>query len=89
MHRKIINIRQQGFMKQELKPLALLNTSMSFKIGIWKGGLLAGRQQQQGSALVYDGKEFYHSKEYQVRIVDRVGSGDSFASGFIYGLVQK
>ena len=39
------------------------------------------------SALVYDGNEFYHSKEYQVRIVDRVGSGDSFASGFIYGLI--
>ena len=40
------------------------------------------------SALVYDGNEFYHSKEYEVRIVDRVGSGDSFASGFIYGLVS-
>jgi 2-dehydro-3-deoxygluconokinase len=39
------------------------------------------------SALVYDGKEFYHSRQYEVRIVDRVGSGDSFASGFIYGLV--
>lgn len=39
------------------------------------------------SALVYDGNEFYHSKQYEVRIVDRVGSGDSFASGFIYGLV--
>lgn len=39
------------------------------------------------SALVYNGTEFYHSKEYEVRIVDRVGSGDSFASGFIYGLV--
>ncbi|PWG78258.1 sugar kinase [Pararcticibacter amylolyticus] len=39
------------------------------------------------SALVYDGNEFYHTKQYQVRIVDRVGSGDSFASGFIYGLV--
>jgi 2-dehydro-3-deoxygluconokinase len=39
------------------------------------------------SALVYDGTEFYHTKEYEVRIVDRVGSGDSFASGFIYGLV--
>ncbi len=39
------------------------------------------------SALVYNGKEFYHSKEYEVRIVDRVGSGDSFASGFIYGLI--
>src|SRR5690606_36233262 len=35
------------------------------------------------SALVYDGSEFYHTKQYEVRIVDRVGSGDSFASGFI------
>jgi 2-dehydro-3-deoxygluconokinase len=40
------------------------------------------------SALVYDGDEFYHSKQYEVRIIDRVGSGDSFASGFIYGLVS-
>ena len=40
------------------------------------------------SALVYNGKDFYHSKKYEVRIVDRVGSGDSFASGFIYGLVS-
>jgi 2-dehydro-3-deoxygluconokinase len=39
------------------------------------------------SALVYDGSEFYRTKQYEVRIVDRVGSGDSFASGFIYGLV--
>lgn len=39
------------------------------------------------SALVYDGTEFYHTRQYEVRIVDRVGSGDSFASGFIYGLV--
>lgn len=39
------------------------------------------------SALVFNGNEFYHTKEYEVRIVDRVGSGDSFASGFIYGLV--
>jgi 2-dehydro-3-deoxygluconokinase len=35
------------------------------------------------SALVYDGKDFYHTKKYNVRIVDRVGSGDSFASGLI------
>ena len=40
------------------------------------------------SALVYDGKDYYHTKQYEVRIVDRVGSGDSFASGFIYGLVS-
>jgi len=41
------------------------------------------------SALVYDGKEFYHSKQYEVRIIDRVGSGDSFASGFIYALISE
>jgi 2-dehydro-3-deoxygluconokinase len=40
------------------------------------------------SALVYDGNEFHHTRQYEVRIVDRVGSGDSFASGFIYGLVS-
>ncbi len=40
------------------------------------------------SALVYDGTEFYHTKHYEVRIIDRVGSGDSFASGFIFGLVS-
>ena len=40
------------------------------------------------SALVYDGNEFYQSQKYQIRIIDRVGSGDSFASGFIYGLVS-
>jgi 2-dehydro-3-deoxygluconokinase len=39
------------------------------------------------SALVYDGTDFYHTKQYEVRIVDRVGSGDSFASGLIFGLV--
>ena len=39
------------------------------------------------SALVYDGHDFYHTKSYEVRIIDRVGSGDSFASGFIFGLV--
>ena len=39
------------------------------------------------SALLYDGTEFYHSKKYELRIVDRVGGGDSFASGLIYALV--
>lgn len=39
------------------------------------------------SALIYDGEEFYHSRKYDVRIVDRVGGGDSFAGGLIYSLV--
>lgn len=40
------------------------------------------------SALSYDGEEFYHSKQYSIRIVDRVGGGDSFAGGLIYGMLS-
>lgn len=39
------------------------------------------------SALLYDGEKFHHTRKYDIRIVDRVGGGDSFASGLIYGLV--
>lgn len=41
------------------------------------------------SALLYDcamTKQFYRSKTYDLHIVDRVGGGDSFAAGLIYGL---
>ena len=44
------------------------------------------------SALLHDDKdckEPYRSKRYDVQIVDRVGGGDSFASGLIYGLLNK
>lgn len=41
------------------------------------------------SALIYDGEEFYRSRRYDIRIVDRVGGGDSFAGGLIYGLLAK
>lgn len=40
------------------------------------------------SALAYDGQEFYRSKKYEIRIVDRVGGGDSFSGGFIHGLLK-
>lgn len=39
-------------------------------------------------ALAYDGNEFYRSKKYDIRIVDRVGGGDSFSGGFIHGLLK-
>jgi 2-dehydro-3-deoxygluconokinase len=39
------------------------------------------------SALLYDGTEFYLSRKYNVHIVDRVGGGDSFAAGLIYSLL--
>lgn len=41
------------------------------------------------SALLYDGKEFYKSRQYKVHIVDRVGGGDSFCGGLIYALLEE
>lgn len=39
------------------------------------------------SACLHTGKEFLLSRQYQItHIVDRVGAGDSFAAGLIYGL---
>ena len=41
-------------------------------------------------AMIYDGKEFYTSKRYEINpIVDRVGGGDSFSGGIIHGLLTK
>ncbi len=40
------------------------------------------------AACIYDGKEFYVSRKYELTdIVDRVGGGDSFSGGLIYGLL--
>jgi len=40
------------------------------------------------SAMLYDGKEYFFSKEYMIHIVDRVGGGDSFGGGLIYGMLN-
>jgi 2-dehydro-3-deoxygluconokinase len=41
------------------------------------------------SAVIYDQASggFHQSQHYEVRLVDRIGGGDSFAGGLIYGLV--
>ncbi len=42
------------------------------------------------SACLHDGKNFLLSKQYDItHIVDRVGGGDSFAGGLIYGLSKS
>lgn len=40
------------------------------------------------SGLLFKAGKPYHSKEYDIRIVDRVGGGDSFASGLIYAILN-
>ena len=41
------------------------------------------------SGILYNGKTFYNAPVYQItHIVDRVGGGDSFMGGLIYGLLM-
>jgi 2-dehydro-3-deoxygluconokinase len=41
------------------------------------------------SAMFHTGGKAHFSRKYEIEIVDRVGAGDSFAAGLIYGLFNK
>lgn len=57
------------------KVITTLRTSISASHNKWAGTL-------------YNGKDFHKSSEYDItHIVDRVGGGDSFMGGLIYGLL--
>jgi len=52
-----------------------------------RGSISASHNTWAG--VLYDGKRMYKSNEYQITdIVDRVGGGDSFMGGLIYGLLK-
>ena len=55
--------------------ITTLRGSISASHNIWSG-------------ILFDGKNMFKSKEYQItHIVDRIGGGDSFMGGLIYGLI--
>lgn len=57
------------------KVITTLRGSISASHNIWSG-------------ILFDGKNMFKSKEYQItHIVDRIGGGDSFMGGLIYGLI--
>ncbi|MGC8654868.1 MAG: PfkB family carbohydrate kinase [Candidatus Kryptoniota bacterium] len=41
------------------------------------------------SGALFDGTKMYVSRKYKINVVDRVGTGDSFAAGLIYGILTK
>ena len=41
------------------------------------------------SAIVYADGKFFDDVKYELEIVDRVGGGDAFSAGFIYGCLAK
>lgn len=52
-----------------------------------RGSISASHNTWAG--VLYDGQKMYESSQYQVtHIVDRVGGGDSFMGGLIYGLLK-
>ena len=53
----------------------------------WRHSISASHHKWAGA--LYDGNKIYQSKEYEItHIVDRVGGGDSFIGGLIYGLLN-
>lgn len=52
-----------------------LRTSISASDNDWAG-------------MLFDGKDYFYSKEYHLHIVDRVGGGDSFSAGLIYSILN-
>ena len=53
-----------------------LRTSLSANDNLW-------------AAMLYEGGEYYFSKQYKMHIVDRVGGGDSFGGGLIYASLEN
>lgn len=52
-----------------------------------RGSISASHNTWAG--VLYDGEKMYDTREYQITdIVDRVGGGDSFMGGLIYGLLK-
>lgn len=41
------------------------------------------------AAMLYQNEKSYFSREYKMKIVDRVGGGDSFAAALIYAVLSK
>ena len=85
VHKDGANVKAEAFLsvcKQMMerfpkakKVITTLRGSISASHNTWAG-------------VLWDGKKMYETRQYQItHIVDRVGGGDSFMGGLIYGLL--
>jgi 2-dehydro-3-deoxygluconokinase len=66
----------------------LLAEKFGFRaVAITMRGDLSVLRNNWTAIAFYEGK-IYDDKTYEVEIIDRVGAGDSFVAGFIYGMLQ-
>lgn len=71
------NVAESLCDKFGIKTIAItLRTSLSASDNLWAG-------------MLYKDSDFYFSREYPIHIVDRVGGGDSFGAGLIYGISEN
>ncbi|MDR3559836.1 MAG: sugar kinase [Negativicutes bacterium] len=67
---------------------AKLKEQFGFKtVAITLRGSISASDNNWAAMLFKDG-EYYFSRNYAVHIVDRVGGGDSFGAGLVYGLLN-
>lgn len=74
------------------KRLQDLTEQVRRETGIEHVAVTVRRTVDAGNTVIYascsDGRSFAVSPEYRIQIVDRVGSGDAFSAGMIYGFVR-
>lgn len=65
----------------------LMDTFHFDKVAITLRGSVSA-SDNNWSAMLYDGRDYHFANNYMIRIVDRVGGGDSFGGGLIYALLN-
>lgn len=92
LHPENVDVTQGGSVDAKsylsvLKQLMQMFPRAKKVITTLRGSISASHNSWSG--VLYDGETLYEATTYQITdIVDRVGGGDSFMGGLIYGLIQ-
>ena len=79
------NLNRQGYISVAQQLQARFGTKM---VAITLRESLSANDNNWGAMLYCDGQAYF-SPTYRIHIVDRVGGGDSFGAGLIYGVLEE